>query len=107
MAGLGQHLPLAVAQQYPHVHGLLQSGGQFPLTVVCMWVGRDGRSEEKSERKNRRGKKRRGKEMGRRGRRGRAEKGGGGEWEMGEEGMKEYKGEKKWGLERRVKRGGE
>ena len=44
LAGLGQHLPLAVAQQYPHVPGILQSAGQFPPTgivnsYVCMvWM---------------------------------------------------------------------
>ena len=44
LAGLDQHWPPAVAQQYPHVHGLLQGGGQSLPTecivlCVCGWVG--------------------------------------------------------------------
>ena len=41
LAHLGQHWPLAVAQQCPHVPGLLQGGGQFLPTegcVVCVCV---------------------------------------------------------------------
>ena len=36
LAGLGQHLPPVVAQQYLHVPGILQSARQFPPTdIVC------------------------------------------------------------------------
>ena len=41
LAGLGQHLPPAVAQQYPHVPPVLQCGGQSPLSeciVVCACI---------------------------------------------------------------------
>ena len=45
LAGLGQHLPPAVAQQYLHVPGLLQCGGQSLPTecivvCVCMYTCR-------------------------------------------------------------------
>ena len=42
LAGLGQHLPPTVSQQYPHVPHVLQCGGQPPPTeciVMCVWVG--------------------------------------------------------------------
>ena len=40
LAGLGQHLPPVVAQQYPHVPGILQSARRFPPTDIvhsCVW----------------------------------------------------------------------
>ena len=60
LAGLDQHWPPAVAQQYPHVPRLLPSGGQSPPTecivlCVCEWVG--GRSEGQSEKRKGRGKR--------------------------------------------------
>ena len=51
LAGLGQHWPPAVAQQYPRVPLVLHSGGQSPPTectvlCACVWVGgRVGRGE--------------------------------------------------------------
>ena len=62
MAGLDQHWPPAVAQQYPHSLCLLHSGGQSPPTecivlCVCVWVG--GRSEGQSEKRKGRGERRR------------------------------------------------
>ena len=41
LAGLGQHWPPAVGQQYPHVPLVLQSKGQSPPTeciVMCVCV---------------------------------------------------------------------
>ena len=41
LAGLGQHLPPAVAQQYPHVPHVLQCRGQsLPTECIVVCVGR-------------------------------------------------------------------
>ena len=59
MVGLGQHLPPAISQQCPHVHGLLHSKGQSLQTIVvcvCGWVGMgEGRGKERGGGRGKRG----------------------------------------------------